>query len=601
MQSFFSFIRDFKFPKKTEIKNAFNTLTPKQLALFFLSCVVSLSMLITILAKINNYYMVSVPKTGGSISEGIIGIPTFVNPVLAVSSADKDMTTLVYSGLMRKMPDGSIIPDLAKSYEVSNNGLTYTFILKDNLSFHDKEPLSADDIIFTIEKIKDPLIKSPRKAQWDSIEVSKIDEKTVAFYLKQPYASFLVNNATLGILPNHIWKNISPSEFPLSGFNIKAIGTGPYMIDSISKSKDGTPETYSMSRFKKFALGTPNIKTVDITSYSNEKDLVDSLLGGDIDQAGGISPENTDKVVKDGYTVHTSTLPRMFGLFFNQNQNKIFSDKAVINALEKALDKQSIVDTVLYSHGTTIDNPIPATILSAEKVNDTYSIDEANKILDNAGWIKGEDGYRTKGGTTRTVTTTTKVKGKTVKKTSTVSTGPKVTLSFSITTGDDTELDRAANIIATQLKEIGVRVDIKNYDMGALNNLIRARDYEGLFFGQVVNNESDLYAFWHSSQRTDPGLNIAMYANTTIDASLEKASKTLQETEKENLYKIFIKEFKKDKPALFIYSPQYIYATKKDVTNVVLPALNASSNRFVSIYTWYAETDHVWKIFTKTK
>lgn len=545
--------------------------------------------------------MVDVPEKGGSISEGIIGIPTFVNPVLAVSSADKDMTTLVYSGLMRKMPDGSIIPDLAKSYEVSNNGLTYTFTLKDNLFFHDKEPLSVDDIVFTVEKIKDPLTKSPRKTQWDSIEVSKIDEKTVAFYLKQPYASFLGNNATLGILPNHIWKNISPSEFPLSGFNIKAVGTGPYMIDSISKSKDGTPETYSLSRFKKFALGTPNIKTVDITSYSNEKDLVEALLGGDIDQAGGISPENTNKIIKDGYIVHTSTLPRMFGLFFNQNQNKIFSDKAVINAFEKALDKQSLVDTVLYGHGTTIDHPIPATILSTNRISSTYSIDEANKILDNAGWTRGENGYRTKGGTTKTVTTTTKVKGKTVKKTSTVSTGPKVELSFSITTGDDTELDRAANIIATQLKEIGVRVEIKNYDMGALNNLIRSREYESLFFGQVVNNESDLYAFWHSSQRSDPGLNIAMYANPTVDASLEKASKTLQEADKENLYNVFIKEFKKDKPALFIYSPQYIYATKKDVTNVVLPALTASSNRFVSIHTWYAQVDHVWKIFTKTK
>ncbi|MEY2671770.1 MAG: hypothetical protein RL687_187, partial [Candidatus Parcubacteria bacterium] len=91
--------------------------------------------------------MVSVPKTGGNISEGIIGIPTFVNPILAISSADKDMTTLVYSGLMRKMPDGTIVPDLAKSYEVSNDGLTYTFILKDNLSFHDKKPVTAEDII----------------------------------------------------------------------------------------------------------------------------------------------------------------------------------------------------------------------------------------------------------------------------------------------------------------------------------------------------------------------------------------------------------------------------------------------------------------------
>lgn len=600
MQSFFTFLKDFQITKKSELKNAFNKLTPKQLAFFFLACILALAMFITILAKINNHFMVTIPKNGGSISEGVIGIPTFVNPVLAVSGADKDLTTLVYSGLMRKIPNGDIVPDLASSYEVSNNGLEYTFKLRDNIYFHDKEKVTTDDVIFTIEKIKDPLIKSPRKASWDSIEVSKIDDQTVVFSLKQPYSSFLSNNATIGILPNHIWKNINPSEFPLSGFNIKAIGSGPYMINDISKNSDGTPETYSLSRFKKFALGIPHIKNINITSYSNEKDLVDGLLSGDIDQAGGISPENTSKVLNDGYTIHTSTLPRMFGLFFNANENKIFADKSIINAIEKALDKQGIVDTVLYGHGTTIDNPVPATIVSDNSPENKYSIEEANKILDNAGWVKNSDGYRSKGGATKTITTTTKVKGKTVKKTSTVSTGPKVDLVFSITTGDDSELDRAANMIAEQLKQVGIKVEIKNYDMGALNNLIRSRKYESLFFGQIVNNESDLYAFWHSSQKNDPGLNIALYSNATVDSVLEKASKTLEE-DKENLYKIFIREFKKDNPAIFIYSPQYIYATKKDVSNVELPALNTSSNRFMSVYNWYAETDHIWKIFTKTQ
>lgn len=546
--------------------------------------------------------MVSVPEDGGSITEGIIGIPALVNPVLSVSNADKDMTTLVYSGLMRKMPDGSIIPDLAESMPtISDDGLTYTFKLKSKLIFHDKTPITVDDIIFTIDKIKDPLIKSPRKAQWDSVDAVKIDDKTIAFKLKQPYASFL-NNTTVGILPLHIWKNINSTEFSLSGFNTKAVGSGPYMIDSIQKNSDGTPESYSLSRFKKFALGLPHIKNINIVSFANEKELVDALISGDIDQAGGISPENTEKVVKAGYAIHTSTLPRMFGLFFNQNENKIFADQNVINAINEALDRQALVDTVLYSHGKTIDNPVPDTILADSNTEiASVDIDEANKILDNAGWVKGDDGYRTKGGVAKTVTTTTKVKGKTVKKTTTIPAGPKSNLSFSITTGDDTELDRSAHIIAEQLQKVGIRVEIKNYEMGALNNLIRARKYEGLFFGQVVSHESDLYAFWHSSQRTDPGLNIAMYSNPRVDALLEKASKTLDASDKENIYKSFIKEFNSDMPAIFIYSPQYIYATKSEITNMVIPTLTMSQTRFVSIYTWYAKNDHVWKIFTKNK
>lgn len=599
MQSFFLFIKSFSIPKKLELENALKNFTPKQFGLFAVSFGVAIISVVVLLAYINNYFMVSVPKDGGDISEGIIGIPTFVNPVLAISNPDKDLTTLVYSGLMRRTSEGDMINDLAESYEISDDKLTYTFKLKNSLTFHDKTPLTADDVIFTIEKIKDPLIKSPRKAQWDGVEVSKIDDSTVVFKLKQPYSSF-INNTTLGILPEHIWKNVNASEFPLSGFNLKAIGSGPYMIDGITKNKEGTPESYSLSRFKKFALGVPHIKSLEIVSFANEKEMVDALISGSIDQAGGISPENTEKVLKAGYKIHTATLPRMFGLFFNSNENKIFSDKNVINAIEMSLNRQAIVDTVLYGHGSIIDNPVPSTILFNSNTNkQEYSIDKANKILDNAGWVMGTDGYRSKGGTTRTVTTTKKVKGKTIKESKTVSSGPKVPLSFSITTGDDAELDKSARAIKDELKKIGIQVEIENYEMGALNNLIRARKYQGLFFGQVVNNESDLYAFWHSSQRTDPGLNIALYSNPKVDSLLEKASKTLNEEEKNNIYNSFINEFRNDKPALFIYSPQYIYATEKSVSNIVLPTLTMSQTRFISIYSWYANSDHVWKIFTK--
>ena len=148
--------------------------------------------------------MVSIPSHGGSVSEGIIGTPRFINPLLANSPADLDMVALIYSGLMRKNPDGTLSLDLAKKYDMSKDGLTYTFTLKDKIYFQDGKPVTADDVIFTVNEAKDSIIKSPRKIDWDGVTATKINDTTIVFTLKQPYPSFL-ENATLGIMPSYLW------------------------------------------------------------------------------------------------------------------------------------------------------------------------------------------------------------------------------------------------------------------------------------------------------------------------------------------------------------------------------------------------------------
>src|SRR5258708_5025570 len=175
-----------KLPKKSEIESAMFSFSKKEWIAFFVLLAILLISTLIMLFEVNKSFMVSVPMKGGSISEGIMGTPRFVNPVLAFSDADRDLTTLIYSGLMRKDPDGNLIPDLAERYEASKDGLKYTFTLKDKLSFHDGKALSSDDVIFTINEVKDPIIKSPRRAAWDGITIEKISDKVVRFTLKQP-------------------------------------------------------------------------------------------------------------------------------------------------------------------------------------------------------------------------------------------------------------------------------------------------------------------------------------------------------------------------------------------------------------------------------
>lgn len=598
MHKFILFIKEIRFYKKQELLDAVASFTKKKYAVFVTLITIALILMVIILGKINSTFMVSVPVSGGSITEGIIGVPTLVNPVSALSDADKDLTMLVYSGLMRKDENGEFIPDLASSYTISPDGKNYTFIIREDAKFHDGKKVTADDVVFTIEKIKDPIIKSPRKMSWDGISVYKTDDKTVVFTLAQPYISFL-DNTTIGILPAHLWKDVNVNEFNISPLNTKAVGSGPYKIISVPKNKDGIPVEYKLKRFIGFTLGKPLIKYINIVSYANEKELIKALTNGSIDQAGGVSSENSENL-KDDFAIHTATLPRIFGIFFNKDKNKIFADEAVVKAIDISIDRQEIVNKVLNSYGSIIHNPVPEDVVPDENLENytKAKIEEANTLLEKAGWKMGEDGVRTKGGTTTKVITK-KVKGKTVKQTVS-NQEPTTRLSFSIITGDTPELKQTTELVKEQLAKIGVEVNVdKVYETGQLNQLIRARDYEALFFGQVVNHESDLYSFWHSSQKKDPGLNIAMYSNPKVDSILELTQKLLKEEDRMNKYENLKTEFDNKIPAILVYSPEYLYVTSPKLNNIYLQSITISSDRFSDVYKWAADKDNVWKIFAK--
>jgi peptide/nickel transport system substrate-binding protein len=582
MHKFILFIKEFKIYKKENQREALASFSKKKLLIFSLAVILMFVSVILMLSKINQTFMVSVPVKGGSLTEGIIGSPTLINPVIAVSEADKDLTNVVYSGLMRKNEKDELIPDLAESFEISEDGKNYTFIIREDSFFHNGMRVTADDVIFTIEKIKDPIVKSSRRLNWEGIIITKTDDRTIVFTLSQPYISFL-NNTTIGILPSALWKNVNVNEFNLSLLNTnKAIGSGPYKIKSISKDKDGFVKKISLVRFNKFTLGKPLIKRMNFIFFTNQRDLTRSLLNHSIDQAGSINSENIINFKKDRYAIQTATLPRIFGIFFNANNNKIFNDPVFVNSLDKAINKQEIIDQVLGGYGSIIYNPIPEKLIPPNEEEAFYNnntIQEVNEVLEKAGWILADDGIRVKQGAKKE--------------------DPDLRLSFSLITGDTIELKQATLLIKEQLLKVGVEVDIsKIYETGQLNQLIRAREYEALFFGQGVNNESDLYSFWHSSQRQDPGLNIANYNNKKVDNLLDVIQKTLNKEDRLEKYISLAEEFETSIPAILIYSPKYLYVTSSKFNNFSLNNITIPSDRFNSIYKWSTREDRVWKIFT---
>jgi peptide/nickel transport system substrate-binding protein len=553
-------------------------LHPRARQIFLIALVLFLFSTIALILTASSRFYVDVPVKGGTLNEGIIERPRFINPVLAKSNADRNMTSLVYSGLVRMSPNGQLIPDLADNWTVSDDGLTYTFTLKDNLNWQDGEPITSADVAYTIEKIEDPglAIKSPRRASWTEVMVATPDPRTVIFTLKQPYAPFL-ENTTVGILPKHIWERITDEEFDVSYYNIDPIGSGPYRISKIVQDTEkGLPLSYELTAFPGFALGEPYISTLSIRFFGNNKDLLDAYHKGTITQFPTVDPEIAKGLEAGGARVTRMHLPLIDAAFFNQNQQPIFAEKAVRQALALAVNKDRIVSEVLLGYGHVIDGPISGLLVTSGTTTPAQGdVAEAQKMLDSAGWKRASS---------------TNLYTKTDKKKKTTT-----TLSFSITVPDVSELKHAAELLKEDWAALGADVEVKVFEIGTFGSEVLAqRKYDILLYG-IIGRPSDPYPYWHSSQRNAPGANIAMYTSRPADDLLEKIRKTGNGQERNDLLIKFESTVLEDMPAVFIYSPDFLYATSRDVHGMTTETVSVESDRFLGVYDWYLESERVWK------
>ncbi len=563
------------FPTKNEIRKAIHAFSYIEMFLFVVFLAGLLVSLFLILDKVNEKYLTERPISGGQIKEGVIGSPRFINPVLASSNTDRDLTTVVFSGLMKKSVSGDMQEDLAANYIRSEDGLTYTFKIKDSAFFHDNTKVTSEDVVFTINQIKDGKLKSPYQAAWQNVSVTRIDEKTVEFNLISPYTSFL-ENTSIGILPSHIWKELDTDDFTFSDRNIYAIGSGPYKISHVEKKKNGLIESITLKSFKNYSGSRVYIDKIKFIFYKNEADLIKAFRKNKVDQINAISGEQAKILESEGEKLINIKLSRVFGIFLNANKQEIFRNKDIVKAIDLSINKDEIVSLVLGGYGKTINSPIPSKIYDNQEITTSdrqTQINEANTILDKEGWIMQSDGIRKKDGKN---------------------------LTFSISTGDAIELQKAVEVIKNNLKDVGVLAEIKVFEIGNLNqSIIRPREYESLFFGQIISNESDLFAFWHSSQRNDPGLNIANYTNIKVDGLLEKILASKDEAEKNKYFQDLEKEISQDRPAIFIYSPDFIYLMDKNVKNAMIDKITTPSERLNHVNEWYIRTEKVWKFINK--
>lgn len=565
------------------------TLLPKTLTYRerWIARVLFLLIILSFFSVLFNTYIIHTqiePKTGGTYKEGIIGQPRYINPVLAqTNDADRDLSQLIFSGPFKYDDKGNLIADLAEKYTIDDQGKVYDIVIKKNVFWHDEQPLTIDDVIFTIKTIQNAEYKSPLRVNWQGIEIEKIDDYTVRFRLKNTYAPFL-HNLTVGIIPKHRWAGISSQDFPLAEYNLKPIGCGPYQFEEFSKDKSGKIQSIELARYDNYHLAktsneekNPFIEKIIFRFYKTQEELIEGYNSGAVDAISNISIDKISEV-KENYNLYQIRLPIYYAVFFNQTESKALADKNVRIAFSHATDKKEILEKVLNNMGVGVDSPFLPSWLGFSQDIETYQFDieKAKQILEENGWQdKDEDGIREK-----------KINND----------KEETKLEITLVTTNWPDLSKTVQIVREQWEKIGARINLEIVEPDIIQQeYIRPREYQSLFFGEILGADPDPFAFWHSSQRKDPGLNLSLYQNKEADKLLEDARQTLDEQSRKEKYAEFQKILSKEVPAVFFYSPSYLYLVNEKVKGIGIEKLAIPSQRLSQTENWYIKTKRIRK------
>lgn len=520
-----------------------------------------------------DYYskLTTIPTNGGDFSEALIGSPLYINPLLAPGSsdADQDITHLVYSGLLKYNPQLELIPDLAEKYEISSDQKIYTFFLKKNVLWHDGEKFNASDVVFTIDSLKNADYKSPLLHSFDGIKAEKIDDYTVKFTLEQPYAAFL-NLLTLGILPQHLWYDTPASNAKLAIYNQKPIGTGPFKFKSLVKEKSGLIKVYTLEKNKNYYAKVPYLNQIIFKFYPDYANAVDALINKSIQSIGYLPKDYVGKFSnKRDFTLYDINLNQYTAIFFNKKNNALLDNQKIRQVLAYAIDKNKISEDVLQNQGQIIDGPILPGFLGYDPnlKKSAYDPQKALEILTADGWTLNGDFLQKKD--KKTVTD----------------------LKLTLTTVDQTENVKIANLLKDFWNSIGVNVDLQIVPKDKIEKeIIDPRNYQALLYGEIIGYDPDLYPFWHSSQKNYPGVNLANYVNKNTDKLLEEARLTNDPKIRQLKYGDFQKLLIDDLPAIFLYMPTYTYPVSKKIQGIDVQRISNTYDRFIDIENWYIKT-----------
>lgn len=517
-------------------------------------------------------YMELAPKSGGTYSEASLGPINTLNPLYATTSSEVSFSRLVFSSLYNYDAKGYLRRDIASKITAEQDGKIYKVSLRKDAVWHDGEKLTAKDVVFTVNLIKNPATRSPLRINWVDVSVRAVDDYTVEFTLPAAYAAFPYS-LTFPILPLHVLVDINAGALRESTFSSSPIGSGPFKFNLLQRSDAIiNHEVVHLVANKDYYGGRPRLDQFEIYSYKTQDDIRTAVKGREVNGAVDIANVATSEL---GSTYQVISAPVASGVYaiFN-NKNTILADAAVRKALQLGTDVAKVREAA-GGKVKELDLPyISSQVPGSEKLTaPTTDTTQAKSMLEGAGW-KLNDLVRYKDGKP---------------------------LSLSITTTKDSQYISSAEELARQWKALGLQVTINSMDSssvssGFVQNVLQARNFDVLVYELAIGADPDVYAYWHSSQTTASGYNFANYTNRNADAALASARSRSEVSLRNAKYIAFAEQWLSDAPSIALYQPVLEYVTNK--SNV---SLNAQSNlilptdRYAQVGDWSVESGMVYK------
>lgn len=506
---------------------------------------------------LDQFYLTNKPMPGGVYSEGLVGNVSVVNPILSGKSAEDDVARLVFNGLTRLDHNRQIKPGLAESWQVAPDYKSYVFHLRKNVYWHDGVKFDAYDVAFTIAAIQNPDTRSPIAANWAGVKYEIPNENTIKIILPSAYPRFL-SNTTVGILPRHVLENTKPSALRIAEFNQKPIGTGPFKLEPLVAQTDRIVLTAN----KNYFAGAPHLSEIHFVVYDRPADLIEGYARKQIVGFARVKSDYAKQAAKfDDLKITQLNLPAYVGLFFNL-KSPLMNDIHLRRALGYATNRNEIINEGVSGEATPVYFPVSSNSASENLKRFKLEFDSSKARAELAQ----------------------------VPQIATIKAKP-----FRLVTIDDGEMGRVAELIAQQWAQLGLRVEvIKARDANDLQQrFIRARDYDMLLYGQNTGVDGDVYSFWHSSQVSDPGLNLSFYKNIEADKVLESGRLAKDVKYRADKYVRFNQIWSSDVPALLLYSPVYLYGQNKVVKGMSAKKIVQPADRFYNIEKWYIKSEKV--------
>ncbi len=506
----------------------------------------------------------SVPERGGEYTEGVAGAPSRINPLFApFNDVDRDLTSLVFSGLVRLGPKGEVLPDLADMPKVTPDGLKYIFSLQPGLVWQDGQPLDANDVVFTIQAIQDPSFQGDAALAdlFRGATVEASEDGSVTITLPEAFAPFLAHFAGVGILPKHLLGKLDAAGLFESSFNQHPVGSGPFRLTEL------TATHATLVPFPAYHLGRPHLDRLQLDFYRDDAELLNALVNNDVEGAlfrPGLQPEEL-RLLDDSRWERRTLHPAAYSLVYLNPVTLQLRDPLVRGALQRGLDRNKLITEVLGGQALPVDSPIARDLWSSVPSPDAYAFDKsrAEGLLEAAGWERNGDGVRVKEG---------------------------IPLKFPLATSDDPTQLAVATEIARQWGELGAQVTVQpSATSQFVEQVLLPRAYETALVTIDPGPDPDPYPFWHSTQTAGRGRNLAGFSDPGVDRVLENGRQTASPAERAQNYRAFQDRFASAIPAVLLHTQTYQYVVSADLQGLSPGLLFTPSARFFGVQRWFIE------------